>query len=78
MDVKVLNGNEIQFNIKREDITSHINDRKDLKEFLDIYFRLLENKPVGMKLGRLFTRRVRDIVIQDYSHWLTNELDKLE
>lgn len=78
MNIKVLNGNEIQFNIKREDITSHINDKKCLEEFLDIYFRYLTNKPVRMKIGRIFLRRVRDIVRQDYNHWFTNELDKVE
>ena len=80
MDVKIIDGNEIQINIKRKDIIHSRFDNKMLKEFLNIYFRDLDNNHNDMilKLGRKVLREVKPIISEDFSCWVYDELDKVE
>jgi hypothetical protein len=78
MNVKVINNNQIQININREDLTRPSNDKKLLKEFLNLYFRdLEEHKDMRLRFGTIVLKRIKDLVRKDLHIWYEGELDKV-
>ena len=75
--VKVINKNQIQININREDLTRPSNDKKLLKEFLNLYFNdLEEHKTMRLRFGTIVLKKIKDVVRKDLDIWYEGVLDE--
>ena len=75
--VKVINKNQIQININREDLTRPSNDKRLLKEFLNLYFNdLEEHKTMRLRFGTIVLKKIKDVVRKDLDIWYEGVLDE--